>query len=360
MADERDPVADLLNKAPLSNAQRADLWDAYHNAADADALASALQSVKVRDEIKASLWDLKANDAPQPPPMDAEGAAQPESAPPSRTWADTAKDVGLGVVKGAANTALDLGGLVSAIPGVGAVTNKIGNAIGGAVGQMAYGTKAEPVATDAAFGAARERTAYSNAPQQVGGALETVAELAVPVTKGTKAAAAMLPSTEKAGVKFQQVMARAATVPVDTQASGQVALRINELAERGGSMPMAVRKYLNRVTDPNKATLTYEEARDFASNISRLSANEFGRLTPVVAREVANLRVTLNKEIAGAAVRAGKGKEYAQAMTEYAKAMRLRGFFESAVQGAKRNLPWASVAGGTYYGMQKLKQLLGE
>jgi hypothetical protein len=36
-------------------------------------------------------------------------------------------------------------------------------------------------------------------------------------------------------------------------------------------MPMAVRKFLNRITDPEKAQMNYEEARDFASNISRLS-----------------------------------------------------------------------------------------
>src|SRR5207253_11041554 len=101
---------------------------------------------------------------------------------------------------------------------------------------------------------------------------------------------------------------------------GEVALRIQQLADRGASMPQAVSKFLRRITDPEKAEMTYEEARDFASNISRLSANEFQRLSPVVAKEVAGLRVTLNRAVADAAGKAGKGQEYAQAMTEYARA----------------------------------------
>jgi hypothetical protein len=44
-----------------------------------------------------------------------------------------------------------------------------------------------------------------------------------------------------------------------------------------------------------------------------------------VAREVANLRVTLNKSIAETAKAAGKTEEYLQAMKEYSQAMRIRG-----------------------------------
>jgi hypothetical protein len=148
-------------------------------------------------------------------------------------------------------------------------------------------------------------------------------------------------------------------VPVDVNGPGQVALRINELAERGGSMPMAVRKFLNRVTDPNKPGMVYEEARDFASNISRLSANEFQRLTPVVAKEVATLRVALNKAVAEAASKAGKGEEYAQAMNEYARAMKLKNAVDAAVDGAKRGIPYATAAGVGYWLTTKVRQALG-
>ncbi len=146
---------------------------------------------------------------------------------------------------------------------------------------------------------------------------------------------------------------------MDVSATGDVALRIMQLAERGGSMPMSVRKLLNRVTDPEKAPMAYAEARDFASNISRLSADEFGRLTPVVAKEVAALRVQLNQAVAQAAKQVGKMDEYASAMNEYAKAMRLRSAVETAVEGAKRGVPLATAAGVGYWLTDRVRKALG-
>lgn len=272
-----------------------------------------------------------------------------------RTWMDTAKDVAIGAGKGVAHTALDAASAVRMIPGVAPVTDAIGNALGGAAAQMLYGTKGEPVSGDKAMEQARTETAYTNLPQMVGGGLETAAELALPALKAAKA----VPTTAKAGAKFQGVMSAAKNVPIDTNAPGQVALRIQELAERGGSMPMAVRKFLGRITDPNKAPMAYEEARDFASNISRLSANEYSRLPPAMAREVANLRVVLNQANAQAAKMAGKGAEYAQAMQEYRRAMQIRDAIEGAIEGAKRGLPYAGAAGAGYWLTSKLKGMLG-
>lgn len=333
---EIDPVQSLLAKSPLSQAQRADLWDAYHNASDADDLAGKLQALNIPKPVKAGLWDLKSSEA-----TTSTTTTQPSTEPPPRSWMDTAADVVKGAHKGLAHSFLDAGQAVHLIPGVTQAVDAL------------YG---QPGVSDEAFKQARQVSAYENVPQMVGGALETAAEMAVPVTKGVKA----IPTTAKAGVKFQEVMRAAKNVPVDVNGPGQVALRIQELAERGGSMPMAVRKFLNRITAPNGAAFTYEEARDFASNISRLSANEFQRLTPVVAREVANLRVTLNRAVADAAAQAGKGKEYAQAMNEYARAMRLRGAVESVVEGAKRSVPYATAAGAGYWLTSKIRSLLSD
>lgn len=266
-----------------------------------------------------------------------------------------AKDVAVGAAKGLTHTAIDFGQAVHAIPGVGAATDAIGNALGGAAGRALYGTKAEPVSGAQAISNARDRTAYSNPTQMAGGAIEALAEMAIPVTKAASAA----PTVARAGQKFESVMSAARNVPVDITAPGNVALRISQLAERGGSMPMAVRKFMARVTDPNKAPMVYEEARDFASNISRLSANEFSRLTPAVAREVANMRVALNESIAQAAKQAGKLPEYRAAMREYAQAKRIRAVVDSVVEGAKRSAPYAGAAGAGYWMTEKLRGLLG-
>lgn len=246
-------------------------------------------------------------------------------------------DLAKGVGKGAAHTGIDIAQTA---------------AQSGMLPGLTSGSLPTPV-----LDRAREKTAHSNMTQQAGGALETLAELALPVTKAAEA----VPTVAKAGAKFQSVMAAAKNVPVDVEAPGKVAMRISELAERGGSMPMAVRKLLNRVTDPKKPEMAYAEARDFASNISRLSANEFGRLTPAVQREVANLRVTLNQAVAKAAETAGKGAEYKAAMREYAQAMKVRDGVNAALEGAKKALPYATAAGaGTYLANKVMHLWSGE
>jgi hypothetical protein len=179
--------------------------------------------------------------------------------------------------------------------------------------------------------------------------------MAVPVAKGAKLLKGMLPSTARAGAKFQEVMGAAKQVPIDISAPGNAALRIMQLSERGGTMPKAVRDLLKRMTDPQKPPMVYEEARDFASNISRLSVDEFNRLTPALKREITNLRVTLNHSVEKAAASAGKGPQYKSAMKEYAKASQGRQMVDDVKTAAKR---WAIPGGVAYFGLGKLSDLL--
>jgi hypothetical protein len=254
-------------------------------------------------------------------------AAAPAKGDPSHplaTVGDAVIEGAKGFGKSAARTALNLGELVHMIPGV-----------TGAVDALYK----SPGLSDTAFAEARAQTQYTNNAQRVGAVAENLLEMAVPVSK----AAAAIPTTAKAGAKFQSVMGAAHSVPVDVNGPGAVALRIAELADRGGSMPMAVRKFLARITDPQKAAMTYQEARDFASNISRLSANEYGRLTPAVAK---------------AAQQAGKGAEYASAMKEYAQAMKIKGAIDAVAEGAKKGLPYATAAGAGTWLTLKLRQAL--
>ena len=270
-------------------------------------------------------------------------AATPTAVTPPRTYLDTAEDVAKGFAKGAARTVLGAGELVNMIPGVQSTVDRL------------YG---QPGLSAQAFKEAHQATAATNTPQMVGKGLETAAEFALPVGK----VAESVPTAAKAGAKFQDVMGAAKNFPVDVNAPGEVALRIQQLAERGSSMPMVVRKFLTHITDPEKPPMTYEVARDFASNISRLSSQEYQRLTPVVAREVAGLRVALNKSVADAAKAAGKGAEYAQAMSQYARAMKIRDAVDAAIAGAKKAVLPAALVGGAagagYWVTKQLKDLL--
>jgi hypothetical protein len=181
----------------------------------------------------------------------------------------------------------------------------------------------------------------------------TLATAALP--GAVTAAKAALPSAARAGAKFQSVMGAAKDVPIDISGPGNQALRIMQLGERGGTIPKAVRDFVKRVTDPNKPDMTYDEARDFASNISRLSADEFSRLPRGMRREVGNLRVALNKSVERAADAAGKGDEYRSAMKEYSRAAKGREMVDDVKEQAMR---WAVPVGLTGYGLNKASDLL--
>jgi hypothetical protein len=60
-----DSLEFLLRRSPLTQSQRADVWDAYEGAQDADALAAKLSGMNVPKQVKASLWDLKEASAPK-------------------------------------------------------------------------------------------------------------------------------------------------------------------------------------------------------------------------------------------------------------------------------------------------------
>ena len=184
----------------------------------------------------------------------------------------------------------------------------------------------------------------------VGAALPVVGEMAIGGAPVAKAAYNAIPRTARAGEKFKEVATAAKEVVVETKELGDAALRIYQLSERGGSMPKAVRDLLKRVTDPSKPGMAYPESRDFASNISRLSADEMQRLTPVMKREVALLSAAINKANADAAKLAGKGAEYKEAMREYAKAKQLSDALGVVIKKAKQAaLPAAGLGGAAYW-----------
>jgi hypothetical protein len=336
-----DPVADFLRSLNTSDRARAAAWDAVYSVGDDAQAQQVLQQLPFSNEVRAQLWDARKGAAIKPmnfdrPPLKAETPTLAE-----RAGYGMPGDVVTGFAKGAAHTALDLGQAVHAIPGVSKGVDAL------------YGT---PGLSDAAFKDARATTAYANNAQRAGGVAETIAELAIPVTKAAEA----VPSTARAGRAFESVMGAAKDIPLDVSEPGKVALRIADMAQRGGGTnwgPPPVRQFIQYITDPKKPDMTYEVARDFASNISRLSSKDLASVPPAMMREIGELRMTLNKAIGEAAQQVGKLGDYEAAMKEYAQAAKVRDAAQDIVKGFKRGLPFASGTAAGHYAYQKLHDL---
>lgn len=162
-----------------------------------------------------------------------------------------------------------------------------------------------------------------SAPEAVEGAPAAADAAGAAMYKNVPFLGKLFASGTRAGENFKQAAAAAKDnpVPITDELSGALS-RYQQLVDAGGSRALSVNKLLNRVTSPDKGPLTYGEARDFYSNISRLSADEMQRLTPVMKQQIGAIRAALNNAVQGTANQAGVGPQYSQAMSEFAQAAR--------------------------------------
>lgn len=186
------------------------------------------------------------------------------------------------------------------------------------------------------------------------GTIATLGLLGQGIYRGAEA----LPSMARAGKNFETVMRAAGSVPIDLTEPGNIALRANEFAGRGTTLPKVFRDFTNAATKPGAAPLTYREGRDFASNAGRLSAQENLTMTPTMKRQVAAFSRAMDQANADAATRAGVGPLYTDAMREYRNAARLRSATATAKDIAKTTAGKAALVGlgggAGYYAARKL------
>ena len=180
----------------------------------------------------------------------------------------------------------------------------------------------------------------------VAGALSMVPAATAAIPK----IAELFPSTQRAGEALQDVKATAGAIPIDTSKAGNTALDLYEQSQRGAVLPKAVRQFVMRATDPEGEPITYQEAKDFQSNISRLSANERMNLNANTKRLVGQLNADLKGALEDAADTVGKGEQFTQAMQEYHNAMKIKGMTEEA-----KDLLWkAAFSAAGMYGARKI------
>ena len=290
------------------------------------------------DEVMAAMGEGGSDAPAEPTDVNFAPGVEQQAASPAepKGFLQTAKDVVTGAGKGFAHSVLDIGELAgkAGLPGL---SNP---GVGPTIDAM------------------RQKSQYTNNAQKAGGVAETVAELALPAMAGVNS----IPSAARAGSKFQAVMGAARNVPVDTSLPEQAAVRIGELADRGGVMPTPVQKFIDHLSSGKP--FNYEVARDFASNLSRLSADEYNRLTPVVQKEVGALSRSLGSAIGDAADTVGMRPQYESAIKEYAQAKKLGVIKDNVVQGAKKALPFALGGGAAglahYWGSDLISKLIGD
>jgi hypothetical protein len=194
-------------------------------------------------------------------------------------------------------------------------------------------------------------------PGNIGTAMGTAAQLAPAVLGGADEIApdrplvGEIPTRAKAGKVFESVMKDAQGQPVNMTRSMVPLERAQQLSARGHGTVSAADNLYKRVNTVNP--LDYREARDWASGLSRLSANDTMNASPSLRAQVGKLSHAFNDDVGDAATAAGRGEDYAKAMRDYRRASQ---FNDAAKTAAKWAIPAAAGGGALSYGLKKVMQ----
>lgn len=147
-------------------------------------------------------------------------------------------------------------------------------------------------------------------------------EVAAEGARGAASAMASLSPTaakaRAAGV-LQSVAHDANQVPVSLDNAGDAAWNLMKWQDKTQLGP-TLNKFLNRVTNPKKGPLTYEEARDYYQLLGKMSVDEALKLAPTVKYQLGNLVNGLKTDIGNAAGVVGRAADYYQGMGDFATA----------------------------------------
>jgi hypothetical protein len=155
-----------------------------------------------------------------------------------------------------------------------------------------------------------------------------------------EAVGGLIPSTEKAAKILGDVAEYANNVPVRMKNTWPALEEYLKYQHSGGAPSKVITDMLARMDDFNKGPMTYEDARRFYTNISRLSDQEMSTLNPNMRRLMGGVKEAFKKDIGDAAGQVNQAANYYKGLKEYAKAAKLE-------KAAGKMWKWAILLGGT-------------
>ena len=166
-------------------------------------------------------------------------------------------------------------------------------------------------------------------------------------------ALARVPTKEGAGRLFQSVMNEAGDKPVQLTRAMEPLERAQQLSARGHGTVSALDNLYKRINTINP--LDYREARDWASSLSRLSAQDKMSASPSLRAQVGQLSHAFNEDVGDTAESVGRGPEYRRGMRDYRIASTVG---DIAEKGKKYAVPAALGAAGAGAGYKLARALM--
>ncbi len=289
-----------------------------------------------------------------------------------------ARQIGQGV-QGLLTSGHRMQGATDVLKGAGSVATPFALGAGGAaleaaplatVGGLALGKAGSSLGE---MGGRKLATAMSNNPNapELGaeaGSLLGGAGLGYAGAKALPALGRMIPTTEKAGARIQNVLKKAGDTPVDVSESGPAAVRAAQFGKRGGSTPKAINDFITETgVDANPQAglrpLPLRSAADYHENAGARARTMMDQ--PVQGSMIHHLnefRQPLRKSMINAAEQTepGLGSEYDKSLRSYGTAKKIENVKDVGKKIIKKVAIPAAIAGaagGTGY---KIARTLGE
>jgi len=172
-------------------------------------------------------------------------------------------------------------------------------------------------------------------------------------TESAGAVAKAIPSASRAGAAIGAVEKAAAGEAVHLHGITEIVDRALELDSRGHTAPKVIKdlqkamEVAPRVDAAGgaKPFLTFQQARDFYSALTKLTPEEFGRTSGKMKGQLVELAIKMGERITEAAERVGKSKELKGAMKEYERAKRIAERVEKVTEIAWKAILTGAVGG---------------
>jgi len=326
-----DAAQTILTPVQADDSVKAQAWQAFKDSKDENDFAQRVGSLNLPQEAKASLWEAKkggGTGVQQTTGLNLPSNMGIRATPAASGWREKTERY-LQNVADDLKYGTDVTGFGAMMKGLGAHGLYNGNpeSVGDFIGSPLLGT------LRAAKGGAeitQEGKAWQGTKDVVGGTAEALtipsAFMGGPAAEvGGEAAATaagkVFGDAEKSGNLFNKVAAAAKDldVPVTDEMYAAIA-DAKKLSDAGAKgLPRVITKFFNRVGNVDEP-LTWDEARRFYSNVSRLSANEYQSMAPQMSRAVAKFGSAFADALEGVAQEAGVADDYSQAMQLYSKA----------------------------------------
>ena len=344
-----DQAQTILAPLQVGDSVKADAWEAYNSSANETELQTKLMAIKdLPDSAKADLWEAKHSTAPsQVQSIDAlRGARQVTNISPTpQNKLDFSSPVALGQSLG--KPIRNYIQQAESLTPQGAAEHPIQNIIGKAAGfftggNQGIGTSQQGILTNPVTGMILP-TPSKGQPLPAEAASSAVSAIAE-----------RLPNAEKAGAALGELRASIGAHTVDVSDVGTTALRMRQLNQlTKATIPAPVRGFLARIADAEKGPLTFSEARDIYTSATKLSAQDYTRLSGPMKANMAEFTKKLGEALNETAGRAGKAEQLQEAMKGYSRAKNLESGVESAKEFIKnemlKNILKGAIGGGAGY-----------